>query len=333
MKKLLLSVVTAIFLISCGGTSERDGLTGRVAIDGSSTVYPITEAIAEEYIREHPRVRITVGTSGSGGGFQKFAAGEIDIADASRPIQESEVEKLRANGYEFIEVPVAFDGLSIVVNPDNDWADNITVDELRRMWRPEAQGEITRWNQIRDEWPDRELNLYGPGVSSGTFDYFTAAIIGREGASRGDYTASEDDNVLVQGVSGDINSLGFFGFAYYHENQDRLKILPVDDNDPTNGEGPISPSFETIADGTYQPLSRPLFMYIRVDAAEDTVVQDFIHFYYENAPELVREVGFIPLNDTTYSLAVDRFEERVTGSIFAGGSQVGVNVDSLLRAR
>jgi len=217
MKRLVIIFVGSALIAACG---QRTGISGRVAIDGSSTVYPITEAVAEEFLREQPRVRVTVGTSGSGGGFQKFAAGEIDISDASRPIKQSEIEKAEANGIHFIELPVAFDGLSVVVNPENDWVDYMTVEELRTIWEPEAQGTITRWNQVDDSWPDRELNLYGPGVASGTFDYFTTAVVGREGASRGDYTASEDDNVLVQGVAGDMNALGFFGFAYYHENQD-----------------------------------------------------------------------------------------------------------------
>jgi len=330
MKHVWIIVIAGFFMVSCG--QQDDGVSGRVSIDGSSTVYPITEAIAEEFLEENPRVRVTVGTSGSGGGFQKFAAGEIDITDASRPIQESEIEKAASNGIQFIEIPVAFDGLSVVVNPDNDWVDYLTVEELRTMWEPEAQGTITRWNQIRSEWPDRNLTLYGPGVASGTFDYFTEAVVGREAASRGDYTASEDDNVLVQGVSGDLNALGFFGFAYYYENQDRLKIVPIEDNNPDNGDGPVAPTFESIGNGTYQPLSRPLFIYISSQAAERSVVQQFVEYYLSNATELVRDVGYVPLNEGTYSLALERFQNRTTGSVFSGGAQVGVNIDELLQS-
>ncbi|MCF7803472.1 MAG: PstS family phosphate ABC transporter substrate-binding protein [Candidatus Marinimicrobia bacterium] len=332
MKKVLLFVTAAFLLIGCG-QKQQEGITGKISIDGSSTVYPITEAVAEEFMKEYSRVRVTVGTSGSGGGFQKFTSKETDISDASRPIKETEISKAKKNGVQFIELPVAFDGLSVVVNPKNDWVDYLTVEDLERMWKPEAQGKITRWSQVRSEWPDRELNLYGPGVSSGTFDYFTEAVVGREGASRGDYTASEDDNVLVQGVAGDINALGFFGFAYYHENQDRLKIVPIDDGNPDNGKGPIAPTFQTIGNGTYQPLARPLFIYVREESANRAEVQEFIHFFFENAPQLVQEVGYIPLSDTTYAHAMDRFEERVTGSVFSGGSQVGVNINELLQTR
>ena len=328
MKRAMLLGFALTFLLTSFSFGQR--LSGRVKIDGSSTVYPITEAVAEEFLSEHRRVRVTVGTSGSGGGFQKFAAGEIDISDASRPIKESEIEKSRENGIEFIELPVAFDGISVTVNPDNDWADHITVEELRRIWRPEAQGKITKWSQVRSEWPDKDLNLYGPGVASGTFDYFTDAIVGREGASRGDYTASEDDNVLVQGVSGDKYALGFFGFAYYHENKERLEIVPVQSEDSTE---PVAPSFKTIANGTYQPLSRPLFIYVSKESAERQEVEAFIKFFLKNAPELVREVGFVPLNDETYDLALERFDQRVTGSIFSGGSQVGVDLNDLLKSR
>jgi len=329
-KSIFILLLGSVLVLGCGG--DRESMGGKVQIDGSSTVYPITEAIAEEYMEEAGRVRVTVGTSGTGGGFQKFIAGEIDITDASRPIKESELEKAQAQGIEFIELPVAYDGLSVVVNPKNDWVDYMTVEELRRMWRPEAQGKITRWNQVRAEWPDRELNLYGPGVASGTFDYFTEAVVGRSGASRGDYTASEDDNVLVQGVSGDVNALGFFGFAYYIENREKLTIVPIDDGNPENGEGAVAPTFKTINQGTYQPLSRPLFIYVREQAASRPAVQKFVRFYLSEVSELVKEIGYVPLSDTTYTLAMERFEARETGSLFSGGAQVGVNINDLLRS-
>lgn len=329
-KSIFILLLGSVLVLGCGG--DRESMGGKVQIDGSSTVYPITEAIAEEYMEEAGRVRVTVGTSGTGGGFQKFIAGEIDITDASRPIKESELEKAQAQGIEFIELPVAYDGLSVVVNPKNDWVDYMTVEELRRMWRPEAQGKITRWNQVRAEWPDRELNLYGPGVASGTFDYFTEAVVGRSGASRGDYTASEDDNVLVQGVSGDVNALGFFGFAYYIENREKLTIVPIDDGNPENGEGAVAPTFKTINQGTYQPLSRPLFIYVREQATSRPAVQKFVRFYLSEVSELVKEIGYVPLSDTTYTLAMERFEARETGSLFSGGAQVGVNINDLLRS-
>ncbi len=332
MRKLIVALcLVSVLFLTCGQQERSRG--GKVRIDGSSTVYPITEAVAEEYMKAHRQIRVTVGTSGTGGGFQKFIAGETDISDASRPIKASEVEKAREAGVEFIEIPVAYDGLSVVVNPANDWVDYMTIEELKKVWRPEAQGKISRWNQVRDTWPDRPLNLYGPGVASGTFDYFTEAVVGREGASRGDYTASEDDNVLVQGVSGDQNALGFFGFAYYIENKENLKIVPIDDGIPENGEQPIAPTFATINTGTYQPLSRPLFIYVRSEAVSRPAVQDFVKFYLNNVGELVEEIGYVPLGDTTYQLVMERFNERVHGSMFTGGAQVGVDINELLQAR
>lgn len=308
-------------------------LAGDILIDGSSTVYPITEAMAEEFQKQHPDVRVTVGISGTGGGFKKFCAGETAISDASRPIKSSEADQCAQNGIEYIELPVAYDGLAVMVNPQNDWVDFMTVEELKKIWEPAAQGQITRWNQVRPEWPDEELHLYGAGVDSGTYDYFTEAIVGQEGSSRGDYQASEDDNVLVQGIASDRLALGFFGLAYYEENQDKLKLVAIDDGNPDNGEGPILPNAETVQNGTYQPLSRPLFIYVSRAAAERPEVQAFVRFYLDpaNARMLVREVGYIPLPDQVYQLALERFERRTTGSIFAGGSQVGVTLEELLQ--
>jgi len=327
----------ALLVAACGGgqaTQPAGGPGGDILIDGSSTVYPITEAMAEEFQKAHPKARVTVGISGTGGGFKKFCAGETDISDASRPIKPSEAELCRQNGVEYIELPVAYDGIAVMVNPQNNWVDSLTVEELKKMWEPAAQGKITRWNQIRPEWPDKELHLFGPGVDSGTYDYFTEAIVGEEGASRGDFQASEDDNVLVQGIASDPLALGFFGLAYYEENQDRLKLVPIDDGNPENGDGPILPTQETVRDGTYQPLSRPIFIYVNRKAAERPEVEAFVRFYLdpENAKTLVREVGYIPLPDEVYGLALERFEKRVTGSVFAGGSQVGVTLEELLSA-
>ena len=298
---------------ACGGdksATEANGeLTGSIQIDGSSTVYPITEAVAEEYRAEAPDVKVTVGVSGSGGGFKKFTRGEIDIVDASRQIKEAEADQAKENGISYVELPVAYDGLTVVVHPENNWVKDITIDELKKIWEPAAQGKITRWNQIRPEWPNQEIHLYGPGVESGTYDYFTEAVVGESGASRGDYTASEDDNVLVQGVSTDINALGFFGYAYYEENQGKLKVVPVDDLNDANGKGAITPSLETVKDGSYAPLSRPLFIYVSSKAASSPAVVDFVNFYLDNAAELSQEVGYIPMPAELYKEQKEKFKQ------------------------
>jgi len=283
-----------------------------------------SEAVAEEFQRANEGVRVTVGLSGTGGGFKKIAGKEIDIADASRPIKESEIEATRKAGVELIELPVAYDGLSVVVNPANDWVDHLTVAELKKIWAPGSN--VNNWSQVRPGFPDVPLALYGPGTDSGTFDYFTDAVNGEEGASRSDYNASEDDNTLVQGVSGDKGALGYFGYAYYEENQDKLKLVPILGTSGT----PVAPSPETINNGSYAPLSRPLFIYVRKDAAERPEIQSFIHYYIEQAPEFVRSVGYIPMPERAYTLAKERFDNRVTGSVFEGGSQVGVKIEDLL---
>ncbi len=320
----------ALILAGCGGGDSGDQLSGTIQIDGSSTVYPITEAVAEEFMKEHPRVRVTVGISGTGGGFSKFVRGETDVSDASRPIRPEEAQLADENGIQYIELPVAYDGLSIIVHSQNDWAECLTVEELRRIWEPGS--EIDNWNEVRSDFPDRPLKLYGAGTDSGTYDYFTAAIMGEEGASRATFTASEDDNVLVQGVAGDQNSLGFLGLAYYESNQNKLKLLGVDDGDPTNGEGCIKPSVETVNSGEYQPLARPEFIYVRASRAESEAIQTFIRFYLNNGGELAREVGYVPLSDAAYDLALQRFEKRMTGSMFGGeGSVVGVRMSELLQ--
>ncbi len=342
----LSSLALALILTACGGggpgtetegTTEQaaagggEDLSGTVAIDGSSTVFPITEAVAEEFQKANSGVRVTVGVSGTGGGFKKFCNGETDISDASRPIKDTEQEACEKAGIEYIEMPVAYDAISVVVNPNNDWASCLTTDELKTMWEPDAQGNVSNWNQVRGEFPDRELNLYGPGTDSGTFDYFTDAIVGEEGASRGDYTASEDDNVIVQGVSNDEGALGYFGLAYLEENQDRLKAVGIDDQDPANGEGCVEPSAATVDSGTYQPLARPIFIYISKEAAERPEVRAFVEFYMaDENHNLVSEVGYVPLSDQLYQQAQTRFEERKTGTMFEGGSTVGVNLKDVL---
>lgn len=274
-------------------TAEEAKLTGEIKIDGSSTVFPITEAIAEEFLAAHPDVKVPVGVSGTGGGFKKWIAKETDINDASRQIKEQEATDAKAAGIEFVEVKVAFDGLSVLVNPENTWVESMTVEELKKIWAPDST--VKTWKDVRPEWPADPIKLYAPGTDSGTFDYFTEVINGKSGAIRPDFTASEDDNVLVQGIAGDKNALGFFGFAYYEENQDKLKLVSVD-----NGKGPVAPTFDTIKDGSYAPLSRPLFMYINKEALARPEVKTFMTFYLENAKDLVKEVGYVALPDDQY---------------------------------
>ena len=302
--KLLLLVSLSVVLWSCSENNDEaeqeavGELRGTVSLDGSSTVYPISEAIAEEFLSVAPRVRVTVGVSGTGGGFKKFLSREIDINDASRTIKNSEVEEARANGVDYLEIPVAFDGLSVVVNPNNTWVDHLTVDELRMIWQPGSM--VDSWDDIRPNWPQLPIRLYGPGTDSGTFDYFTEAVNGESGASRPDYTASEDDNVLVQGISGDENALGFFGYAYYIENQENLKIVPIDD-----GNGPVAPTARSINEGTYSPLSRPIFVYLNTDSLARPEVRSFVEFYIDNAAGIANEVGYIELPEEMYQASRD----------------------------
>lgn len=274
-------------------TSDAN-LTGTIKIDGSSTVFPITEAAAEEFQKANPGVQVTVGVSGTGGGFKKFTAGETDISDASRPIKDKEKEAAKAKNIDYLEIPVAYDGLSVVVSKENSFIDKLTVDELKKIWEPESK--VKKWSDVRAGWPQEEIKLYGPGTDSGTFEYFTEAIVGEAKKSRPDYTASEDDNVLVQGIAGDKNSLGYFGFSYFEENQDKLKLVPIDTGD---GKA-IAPSAETIKDGTYKPLSRPLFIYVAKSSLEKPEVKAFVKFYLENAPELTKSVYYVPLTDDKY---------------------------------
>ena len=325
-------VVVLLVLSACGGQEGAEGeLSGDVQIDGSSTVFPITEAVAEEFMAVHPRVRVTVGVSGTGGGFSKFLRGETDINDASRTIKASEREVAEQNGIQFVELPVAYDGLAVLVNPQNDFVECLTADELRRIWEPGST--VNNWNQVRDEFPDRELTLYGPGTDSGTYDYFTEAVAGESGASRSDFTASEDDNVLVQGIAGDPSALGYFGLAYYDNNADRLKLVAIDDENPDNGEGCIEPTPETVESGTYAPLSRPLFIYVRQQAAADSVVHAFVNLYLENAGELAPEVGYVSLSSEAYDLALERYERGISGSMFTGETETGVTMRELLQRK
>jgi phosphate transport system substrate-binding protein len=337
MKTLLtlIAVATASGVVACGGGSQQtaggQASSGQIKIDGSSTVYPITEAVAEEFQNKNQNLRVTVGISGTGGGFQKFCAGETDISDASRPIKTTEIDACAKAGITYTELPVAYDGLAVLVNPKNTWVDHLTVAELKKIWAPESQNKVKKWSDVRAGWPDRELHLFGAGVDSGTYDYFTEAIVGKEGSSRGDFTASEDDNVLVQGVANDENALGFFGYEYYHENKAKLKLVSVDDGKSDNGSGPIAPSAETVRNGTYQPLSRPLFIYVSHKSLERPEVKAFVDYYLKEGPWLIDQIGYMQLGDKGYELVRARFEKRVAGSLFAhGGSQVGLTIDQLL---
>jgi phosphate transport system substrate-binding protein len=290
----------ALAAAACGNAAEGPGggsgggLSGAVVGDGSSTVFPITQAVAEEFTAENPNVEVSVGISGTGGGFEKFCAGETDIQNASRPIEQEEIDACAQNGVRYVELKVALDGLSVVVNPANDWADCLSVDQLKAIWEPASR--IDDWSEIPGaDFPARPLTLYGAGTDSGTFDYFTAAIVGEEGASRSDYTASEDDNVLVQGVAGDENALGYFGYAYYEQNRDKLRALAID-----GGQGCVEPTTETIETGTYTPLSRPLFVYVSEAALPKPQVVEFIDFYLEVGRELVPQVGYVNVSEADW---------------------------------
>jgi phosphate transport system substrate-binding protein len=330
-----LSYITAgvLQLVLGLSVSQASWAAELIKVDGSSTVFPITEAVAEEFQKKSPNVRVTVGISGTGGGFKKFCNGEIDISDASRPIKPSEVDLCKENRIKYIELPVAYDGLAVMINPRNTWAESMTVAELKKLWEPAAQGKIKKWSQIRAGWPDKEIHLFGPGVDSGTYDYFTEAIVGKEHSSRGDFTASEDDNVLVQGIANDPLALGFFGMAYYEANKDKLKLVGIDDEKAENGKGPVLATYENVVNGTYQPLARPIFIYVSTKAATRPEIKEFIKFYLSAGRPLVKEVGYVGLPDKVYDLALQRFDKQVVGSVFGGkGSQVGVSLESLLMA-
>ena len=300
-----------------------------VKIDGSSTVFPVTEAVAEDFQKsKRGAVKVTVGISGTGGGFKKFCRGETDISDASRPILKSEMEDCRKAGIEYVELPVAFDALTVVVNPKNSFIKALTVAELKKMWEPAAQGKITRWNQVNPAWPNAPMKLFGPGADSGTFDYFTEAIVGKAKSSRGDFTASEDDNVLVQGVARDVNALGYFGFAYYVENRDKLKAVPIIEKE---GKPAVAPSMESVLKGTYQPLARPIFIYISTKSLAKPEVKEFVEYYMKNGEKLSKEVKYIPLPASAYRLAWGHVQKGKKGTAFGGVAEVGVTIEELLK--
>ncbi|MEH2152845.1 PstS family phosphate ABC transporter substrate-binding protein [Nostoc sp.] len=342
-KKLAILLGVLAFASSCTATPNSSTETQRspkvtqvtdstkvttIKIDGSSTVYPITQAIAKDYQADPKnQVQVAVNISGTSGGFEKFCNGETDISNASRPILKAEMEACKKNGVAYMEFPIAFDALTVAVNPQNDWAKDITVAELKKIWEPSAQGKITRWNQVRASWPNRPINLYGAGKKSGTFDYFTEATVGETRASRNDYTASEDDEVLVDGISKDPNALGYFGYAYYEKYQDKLKALAID-----NGKGAVLPSTQTVEKVQYQPLARPLFIYVNLrDNQNKGLVNKFVEFYIDKAPITASAVGYIPLpNDSKHLNYVHLYQGKV-GTVFEGKAEMNLTIGELLR--
>ena len=323
MKLNNLSAVVAAGLALMGGHSAMAQV---VKIDGSSTVYPITEAVAEDFQKAKKNaIKVTVGISGTGGGFKKFCRGEIDISDASRPILAQEMAACKEAGIQYLELPVAFDALTVVVNPKS-FLKEITVAKMKTMWEPAAQGKVTKWNQINPAWPDAPIKLFGPGADSGTFDYFTEAVVGKAKSSRGDYTASEDDNVLVQGISRDVNALGYFGYAYYAENTGKLKAVPVIEK---NGKPAVAPSEKTVLDGSYQPLSRPIFIYVSLKSLEKPEVKEFVEYYMKEGAKLAKEVKYVPLPAKAYTVNLEHLAKKKVGSVFGGKAEVGVTIEEL----
>ena len=315
-------------IITGGGPASIARAETIITIDGSSTMHPITEAVAENFQKEKKgAIKVTVGVSGTGGGFSKFCQGKIDIANASRPIQRNEIKACDNARIQYVELPVAFDPVTVVVNPQNSWAKSMTVEELKKMWEPLAQGKITRWSQVNPAWPNETFKLYRPEADSGTYDYFTRAIVGKARSSRGDAAVSEDDKVLAQAVASDINALGFFGYGFYKRNEDKLRAVSIDNG---RGEG-VLPSAETVEDGTYQPLARPIFIYVNIKAAEKPEIKEFVEFYMKNASAAVREVKYIPLPPRAYSKNLEFFKTKRVGTVFDGFLPVGLTIDDLLR--
>ena len=315
-------LVSSLFLLSAAAHAQV------VKVDGSSTVYPITEGVAEDFQKSKKNaIKVTVGISGTGGGFKKLCRGEIDVQNASRPILEKEMADCRAAGIEYIELPVAYDALTVVMNPRNAFLKSITVAELKMIWEPAAQGKVMRWNQVNPAWPDAPIKLFGAGSDSGTFDYFTEAINGKAKSSRGDYTASEDDNVLVQGVAQDLNAIGYFGYAYYAENQSRLKAVPIVEK---SGKPPVLPSEATVIDGTYQPLARPIFIYINAKSLAKPEVREFAEYYMKNAAKIAKEVKYVPLPAKAYTVGLDHIAKGKKGTVMGGKNEVGIRIDELL---
>ena len=309
------------------GLHAAPALSQVVKVDGSSTVFPVTEAVAEDFQKaKKGAAKVTVGISGTGGGFKKFCRGETDISNASRPISKSEMEECAKTGVRYLEMPVAYDALTVVVNPKSKLS-SISIEDLKKMWEPAAQGKVTNWSQVNPAFPDAPLKLFGAGADSGTFDYFTEAVTGKSKSSRGDFTASEDDNVLVQGVSRDVNALGFFGYAYYEENKDKLKGLAIS----WKGGKPVSPSSETVINGTYQPLSRPIFIYVNEASLKKPEVREFVEYFNKNAAKLVREVKYVPLPTKAYEYNLDVLAKGRVGTKFGGENKVGLTIEELMK--
>ena len=328
MEMTRLGVAAAIALTCLSASAVLHAQT-LVKVDGSSTVYPITEAVAEDFQKSKKNsIRVTVGISGTGGGFKKFCRGETDISNASRPITKKEMEDCKVAGVEFMEFPVAYDALTVVINPKNDWARKMTVAELKAIWEPAAQGKITNWRQVNPAWPDRPLKLYGPGADSGTFEYFTEAINGKSKATRGDFTASEDDNVLVQGVARDIGGLGYFGFAYFVENKSKLGAVSIATE---AGKPAVGPSLDTVINGTYQPLARPIFVYVNAKAADRPDVREFVEYYMKHGESLAKEVKYVPLPAKAYAYNLEHFAKRAKGTKFGGENKVGITIEELMK--
>lgn len=319
----------AAAVLACLGAAPLASLAQQIVkVDGSSTVFPITEGVAEDFQKANKGIKVTVGVSGTGGGFKKFCRDETDVQNASRPILKSEMDDCKKAGVEYYELPVAFDALTVVINPKNTWLKQATVAELKKVWEPSAQGKVTRWNQVNPAWPDQPIKLYGAGSDSGTFDYFTEAIVGKAKSSRGDYTASEDDNVLVQGVAGDVNAMGYFGYAYYAENTGKLKALPIMEKE---GKPGVLPSEATVLDGTYQPLARPIFIYVKVKALEKPEVKKFVDFYMAQAAKIATEVKYVKLPADIYKSNLKHMAEGKKGTVFGGSNEVGLRIEELVK--
>ena len=319
--------VASLALAGVSGLARAD--VPLVKVDGSSTVYPITEAVAEDFQKSKKNsVRVTVGISGTGGGFKKFCRGETDVSNASRPITKKEMEDCKAAGIEYLEMPVAYDALTVVINPKNTWAKTLTVAELKAIWEPAAQGKITNWKQVNPAFPDRPIKLYGPGADSGSFEYFTEAINGKSKSTRGDFTASEDDNVLVQGVSRDVGGLGYFGYASYTENKDKLSAVALV---AASGKPAVVPSVDTVVNGSYQPLARPIFIYINAKSAAKPEVKEFVEYYMKNGEKLTKEVKYISLPAKAYAYNLEHFAKMAKGTKFGGENKVGLTIEELMK--
>lgn len=321
------AVPAMTFLAALSFAASASAAPAVVKIDGSSTVFPVTEAVAEEFQKaKKGAVNVTVGISGTGGGFKKFCRGETDVANASRPILKKEMDDCAKAGIRYYEMPIAYDALTVMVNPQNTFIKSMSVAELKKIWEPGAQGKINSWKDVNPAWPDQKIKLYGAGSDSGTFDYFTEAVVGKAKSSRGDYTASEDDNVLVQGIAGDKGALGYFGFAYYIENQKKLKAVAID-----GGKGPVAPTPENVDNGSYQPLSRPIFIYVSEKSLDKPEVKEFVEFYMKSAAPLVKEVKYIPLPAKAYSGNLEHLAKKKLGTVFGGQNEVGLTIEQLMK--